>query len=175
MAVITRCRTDELAAEELAQARALMDAAFTDFGDHDWSHALGGMHALAIEEGRVLAHGSLVSRRLRQGERELSCGYVEAVAVHPDAQRGGLGSAVMAALEDLAPAYDLLALSASARGVPLYRARGWTLWRGPSSVLTLDGRVPTPDDDGSIYVLAGASGVDLDGPITCDWREGDVW
>lgn len=175
MVVITRCRTDELAAAELAEARVLMDVAFTDFGDHDWSHALGGVHALAIEEGRVLAHGSLVPRRLLQGERALRCGYVEAVAVHPGAQRHGLGSAMMAALEDLAPAYDLLALSASARGVPLYRARGWSLWRGPSSVQTLDGPVPTPEDDGSIYVLPGASGVDLDGPITCDWREGDVW
>ena len=175
MAVITRCRTDDLGAAELAEVRALMDVAFNDFSDHDWSHALGGVHAVAIEEGRVLAHGSLVPRRLLQGERELRGGYVEAVAVHPEAQRHGLGSSVLAALEDLAPAYDLLALSASARGVPLYRARGWSLWRGPSSVLTLDGRVPTPDDDGTIYVLPGASGVDLDGPITCDWRGGDVW
>lgn len=173
--MIVRCGTDELSAVELVDTRALLDAAFTDFSDHDWSHALGGVHALAVEEGRVLAHGSVVPRRLLQGGHPLHCGYVEAVAVRPDVQRRGLGSAVMAALEDLAPAYDLLALSASARGVPLYRARGWSLWRGPSSVLTLDGPVPTPDDDGSIYVLPGTSGVDLDGPITCDWRDGDVW
>ncbi|ABL82859.1 MULTISPECIES: GNAT family N-acetyltransferase [unclassified Nocardioides] len=173
--MIVRCGTDELSAVELVETRALLDAAFTDFSDHDWSHALGGVHALAVEEGRVLAHGSVVPRRLLQGGHPLHCGYVEAVAVRPDVQRRGLGSAVMTALEDLAPAYDLLALSASARGVPLYRARGWSLWRGPSSVLTLDGPVPTPDDDGSIYVLPGASGVDLDGPITCDWRDGDVW
>lgn len=173
--VIIRCRTEELSAAELVEVRALLDAAFTDFGDHDWSHALGGVHALAVEEGRVLAHGSVVPRVLHQGERPLRCGYVEAVAVRPDVQRQGLGSAVMAALEDLAPAYDLLALSASACGVPLYRARGWSPWRGPSSVLTLDATVPTPEDDGSIYVLPGASGVDLDGPITCDWRPGDVW
>jgi aminoglycoside 2'-N-acetyltransferase I len=173
--VIRRCRTVELTATELADIRVLLDLAFEDFSDHDWAHALGGVHALAIEEGRVLAHGSLVPRRLLQGERSLRCGYVEAVAVRPDLQRRGLGSAVMAALEDLAPAYDLLALSASARGAPLYRARGWSLWRGPSHVLTLDGPAPTPDDDGSIYVLPGASGVDLDGPIACDWRDGDVW
>ncbi|MBI2242835.1 MAG: GNAT family N-acetyltransferase [Nocardioides sp.] len=173
--MIVRCGTDELSAVELVDTRALLDAAFTDFSDHDWSHALGGVHALAVEEGRVLAHGSVVPRRLLQGGHPLHCGYVEAVAVRPDVQRRGLGSAVMAVLEDLAPAYDLLALSASARGVPLYRARGWSLWRGPSSVLTLDGPVPTPDDDGSIYVLPGTSGVDLDGPIMCDWRDGDVW
>jgi len=173
--VITRCRTEELSPAELTAIRGVLDVAFTDFSDHDWAHALGGVHALAIDEGRVLAHGSVVSRRLFQGERPLRCGYVEAVAVHPDAQRQGLGSAVMAALEDLAPAYDLLALSASKRGVPLYVSRGWSLWRGPSSVLTPDGPVPTPDDDGSIYVLPGGSGVDPDGPITCDWREGDVW
>ncbi len=173
--MIRRTRTLELTAAELAGIRALVDVAFTDFSDHDWAHALGGVHALALEEGRVLAHGSVVSRRLFQGERPLSCGYVEAVAVHPEAQRQGLGSAVMAALEELAPAYDLLALSASERGVPLYVSRGWSRWRGPSSVLTPDGPVPTPEDDETIYVLPGSSGVDLDGPITCDWREGDVW
>jgi aminoglycoside 2'-N-acetyltransferase I len=172
--VIDRRHTAELTAAELAEARGLMAAAFGDFADLDWDHALGGMHAVVVEDGRMLAHGSLVMRRLLHGERSLRCGYVEAVAVHPEARRRGLGSAVMAALEQLAPAYDLLALSSSDEGAPLYLARGWSLWRGPSFVMTVGGSVPTPDEDGSLYVL-GAHGLDLDGPITCDWRGGDVW
>jgi aminoglycoside 2'-N-acetyltransferase I len=171
--VTRRCHTAELTAAELAEARSLMDLAFGDFSDRDWTHALGGMHALVVDDGRLVAHGSLVMRRLVYDGRSLRCGYVEAVAVHPDVRRQGLGNAVMAALEELAPAYDLLALSSSAAGVPLYLARGWDLWRGPSSVLTPRGLVRTPDEDGSLYVRG--AGLDLDAEIACDWRDGDVW
>jgi len=133
------------------------------------------MHALVLEgDDTVIAHGSLVMRRLLHDQRSLRVGYVEAVAVRADRRRRGHGATVMAALERLAPAYDLLALSASDAGVAFYEARGWSLWRGPSSVITPEGAVPTPEDDGAIYVLGG-TGLDLDGPIACDWREGDVW
>jgi aminoglycoside 2'-N-acetyltransferase I len=78
----------------------------------------------------------------------------------------------MAGLEELAAAYDLLALCSTGDGRALYEARGWSLWRGPTSAITPDGLRQTPDED-SIYVLGGV--VDLDGAITCDWREGDLW
>lgn len=173
--MLRRCHTAELTSAELAEARALLDRSFHDFSDHDWEHSLGGPHALVVEEGRLLACGTLVTRELWHCGAPLRCGYVEAVAVHPDHRRRGLGSVVMAALEELAPAYDVLALSASRQGVPLYVARGWQLWRGPSHVLTADGPTPTPDDDGAIYVLPGSVPLDLDAPLVCDWREGDVW
>jgi aminoglycoside 2'-N-acetyltransferase I len=169
-----RCHTAELTAEELAQVRALLALAFGGFSEHDWGHALGGMHVLVSEEGRLVAHGSLVMRRLLHDGRSLRCGYVEAVAVDPGLHRRGHGSAVMASLEELAPAYDVLALSASKAGVALYEARGWSLWRGRSSVLAVGGITPTPEEDGSLYVLGG-SGLDLDGDLACEWRDGDVW
>lgn len=176
MTAVRRCHTAELTAAELAEARALMDVAFDDFTDHDWDHALGGIHAFAAVDGRIVAHASLVMRRLLVGGRALRCGYVEAVAVHPEHRRRGLGSAVMAALEELAPAYDVLALGSSEDGLALYRGRGWQPWRGPSSVITPRGLVATPDDDGGwIHVLPGAVPLDLDAPIACDWRDGDVW
>ena len=50
-------------------------------------------------------------------------------------------------------AYQLGALSASERGRPLYTARGWLPWRGPTSVLAPSGPTRTPDDDGSVFVL----------------------
>ena len=48
-------------------------------------------------------------------------------------------------------------------------------WRGPTSVLAPAGILPTPAEDGSIYVLPGSAPIDLDAGLTCDWREGDVW
>jgi aminoglycoside 2'-N-acetyltransferase I len=140
MVTVRRCHTAELTGAELDEARDLMAVAFADdFGEDDWAHALGGMHALVREQGRLVAHGALVLRHLLVAGRPLWCGYVEAVAVHPARRRAGLGSAVMASLEELAPAYDLVALSASDDGVPLYESRGWLRWRGPTSAITPEG------------------------------------
>ena len=43
------------------------------------------------------------------------------------------------------------------------------------TALTPDGILRTQDDDGSVYVLQLATPLDLDGELTCDWRDGDVW
>lgn len=158
----------------LVGARALMDLAFDDLEDDDWEHALGGVHALVVDDDRVLAHGSLVLRRLLHRGQALRCGYVEAVATHPDHRRRGLATRVMDALEGLGPGYDLLALGTTDEGFAFYTGRGWVPWRGPTSVLAPDGLRRTPDDDGAVLVL-GAAGLDLDGGLVCDWRDGDVW
>ena len=82
----------------------------------------------------------------------------------------------MRVLEEVVPAaHDLGALSASADGAALYSARGWQRWRGPTSVLAPTGPTRTPEDDGSVFVLPGAVALDLDGSLSCDWRDGDVW
>ncbi|MFC6043288.1 GNAT family N-acetyltransferase [Nocardioides hankookensis] len=169
---MTLRHTAQVDRTELAAARELCFASFDPFGDEDWSHALGGEHALVHDGGSVVAHGAVVLRRLLVDGRWLRCGYVEAVAVDETHRGRGHGHTVMAALEALAPGYDLLGLCASQAGRPLYESRGWLRWRGPTSALTPDGVVATPDED-SIYVLGGA--FDLDAPITCDWREGDLW
>jgi aminoglycoside 2'-N-acetyltransferase I len=35
--------------------------------------------------------------------------------------------------------------------------------------------VRTEDEDGDIYVLEVDSALDVQGELTCDWRDGDVW
>jgi aminoglycoside 2'-N-acetyltransferase I len=83
---------------------------------------------------------------------------------------------MMEALERMARrAYDLAALGATDEAAQFYAARGWRLWRGPSSALTPSGIERTEDDDGAIYVLPMDAPLDLSGELTCDWRDGDVW
>lgn len=173
---VETAHTARVPAGILRQGRELMALAFNSYGDEDWTHALGGEHAWIAEDGRLVAHGSLVQRHCYLGEelRVLRVGYVESVAVHPERQRQGLGHAVMAALEELAPAYDLLALSSSTRGRALYDARGWVPWRGTLHVLGPGGPQHLPDEEGGVLVL-GADGLDLEAALACDWREGDVW
>ena len=79
--MVTVRHTAQLTPDELADARALCDASYDDFGDEDWAHALGGMHALVVEDGALVAHGELVLRRVLVDGRWLRCGYVEAVAI----------------------------------------------------------------------------------------------
>lgn len=166
--------TAELTPGELAEVRELCDASFDDYDDETWQHALGGMHALVrADTGTLVAHGSLVLRRMRVGARWLRCGWVESVAVHPDHRGRGHGHAVMAELEALGPGYDLLGLCSSDDGRHLYESRGWSRWSGAASALTPDGVRATPDED-TIYVLTPGP-IDLAGPICCDWREGEVW
>ncbi len=123
-----------------------------------------------------MGHGAVVERRPVHGGRALRAGYVEAVAVAAAHRRRGVASAVMAQLEAaIRAAYDLGALGATDDGAALYTARGWHRWRGPTSGLTPTGSVRTPDDDGAVLVLPAAVPFDLDGTLSCDWRNGDVW
>lgn len=176
--VVQTRHTAELGAGETAELRALLDRAFGPgrFADSDFEHALGGVHALAWDGDRLVAHGAVVMRRLLHEGRALRTGYVEAVAVDPERRRRGYGDAVMEAVEAVVRgAYELGALSASALGAPLYEARGWRRWQGPTSVLTPRGVERTPDDDGSVYVLPAGATLQPGAELTCDWRDGDAW
>ena len=168
--------TGQLSTAQRGAAHDLLAATFGDLDDADWEHCLGGLHVLLADRGELLGHAALVQRRLLHGGRALRTGYVEGVAVRPDRQRRGLGMALMAALEPLArAAYDVAALSSTEEGEALYERCGWVRWRGPTSALTPRGIVRTPDDDGGLWVLPPHDALDLDGEITCDWRDGDVW
>ncbi|MQY39439.1 Aminoglycoside 2'-N-acetyltransferase [Streptomyces sp. RB17] len=169
--------TADLEPAELDAARALLDEAFDGgFSDDDWDHGLGGMHVLLRDRSGLAAHGSVVMRRLRHRGRWLRTGYVEAVAVRPDARRTGMGGRVMAELERVIDrAYDLGALSATEEGARLYAARGWQQWGGQVHALSPDGIVRLPEEEGGVYVRPALAGpLDPAGELVLDWRDGDI-
>jgi aminoglycoside 2'-N-acetyltransferase I len=168
--------TADLDASVIAAVRDLMNAVFDGVSDDTFDNALGGMHALVLEDGELIAHGSVVQRRLLHGGRALRTGYVEGVAVQADRRRQGLGAAVMAELERIIRSgYHLGALGASPVGRLLYSVRGWRQWQGPSSAMTPDGITRTAKFDGAIYVLPVSVPVDVTGELTCDWRSAALW
>ncbi|AOR37057.1 aminoglycoside 2'-N-acetyltransferase [Streptomyces fodineus] len=169
--------TADLEPAELDAARALLDEAFGGgFSEQDWEHGLGGMHVLLQDRAGLAAHGSVVMRRIRHRGRWLRAGYVEAVAVRPDARRTGLGGRVMGELERVIDrAYDLGALSASEAGAPLYTARGWQRWGGRVHALSPDGIVRLPEEEGDMYVRPALAGpLDPAAELVLDWRDGDI-
>ena len=181
MATVSLIHTARVDRATLDAAQALVDEAFGgEFGDDDWDHALGGLHALAFEGTRLVGHGALVQRRVLHRGRTLRCGYVEAVAVREDWRGQGLAVAIMDGIEQvIRGAYQLGALSSSDDGRHLYASRGWLPWTGTSSVLAPTGLASTPGDTSTLFVLPTnlPDGLELDvtDEITCDWRPGDVW
>lgn len=178
---LRRLATAELTDVELRSIRAILDEAFGSdeeerFTDDDWQHAVGGVHFVLDLDGQIVAHASVVERRLEIDGRPVRAGYVEAVAVDAGRQGGGLGSMVMTDVTAwIAEQFDLGALGTGRHR--FYERLGWQPWRGPSSVRTPEGVQRTPDDDGYILVLPTPTSppLDLDAPISCEWRPGDVW
>lgn len=179
MATVSRAHTASLGPHDRPLIRSLLDDAFAgEFSDDDWHNTLGGIHVIAWDAEDIVAHVAVVQRRLVYGGRAWRTGYVEGLAVRADQRRRGLGSTLMAEAEAIIQAaYEVGALSDGTGIDGFYRTRGWRLWQGATSVLTPDGIVPTPDDDGEVYVLPTPSSPDFDvhAELTCDWRPGDVW
>lgn len=182
---LRRLATADLQPDEVRAIRAMLDAAFDSddpderFAEEDWQHAVGGVHFVLDEDGEIVAHASVVERDLHVGERSaaLRTGYVEAVATAPAHQGRGHGTAVMRAVNaEIAASYELGALGTDAHH--FYERLGWRTWRGPSFVRLAEGGLQrTPDEDGYILVLPTprSPALDLDAPISCAWRPGDVW
>ncbi len=178
---VRRLASSDLAADEIEAIRRLMTVAFGDdeedrFDDADWDHALGGVHVVVDLGGVIVAHAAVVERELHLAGRPLRTGYVEAVATVPDRQGTGLGTVAMVEIGAIIDETDELgALGTGSHH--FYERLGWETWRGPASVRTPAGDRPTPDDDGFIMVrrTTRTPPLDLDAPISCDWRPGDVW
>jgi len=177
MVEVRTAHTADVDRGTLGAARALLDAVFEgDMSDHDWEHALGGVHALAWEGGELVGHASVVQRRLLHGGRALRTGYIEGVGVRADRRRRGVGAALMEALERIVRgAYELGALGATDEAAAFYTALGWEAWRGPTWALTPQGVTRTEDEDGGIYVLRVGRPLDRAGELICDWRDGAPW
>lgn len=177
MIEVRTAHTADLDTATLKAARALLDDVFgKGMSDHDWEHALGGVHALAWEGEELIGHASVVQRRMLHGGRTLRAGYVEGVGVRADRRRQGHGAALMQRLEAvIRGAYDLGALGATSHGAKFYTARGWQRWQGPTSAITPTGIMRTEQDDGCVYVFPHGAELDLSGVLICDWRDGDVW
>jgi aminoglycoside 2'-N-acetyltransferase I len=179
MTQLRTATTADLTAEELGALRRMVFEAFGGrFDEHDWEHALGGTHVLAVDDGEPVAHGAVVPRVLVAGGRELGTGYVEGVATRADRRGAGLATAVMRKVgRVIRDGYELGALADGTRIPGFYQRLGWETWRGPTFVAGPGGPVRTAEEDGGILVLrtSATAGLEPTGALVCDWRAGDVW
>ena len=71
--------TSDLDDVTLRSAHAMVTDAFASGGEltftvADWEHALGGMHAVIVQRGTLIAHGAVVQRRMLHNGAALRCG-----------------------------------------------------------------------------------------------------
>ncbi|MGH9024139.1 MAG: GNAT family N-acetyltransferase, partial [Acidimicrobiia bacterium] len=82
MPTVRALPTDEMPSERLSEVRLLLDAAFRDdpdgeFTDDDWLHTIGGLHVVLLEKNLVVAHAAVVHRVVEVAGVPLRTGYVE--------------------------------------------------------------------------------------------------
>jgi len=167
-----------LDAEIRLELRQLWHAAYGDrFSDEDARHAFGGVHVLAIENDVVVGHASGIPRSIQFGDGDWQAiAYVEAVAVHPDFQRQGIGTAVMQVLQTEMSQTWPIAMLSTGRATSFYETLGWQRWVGTSYTHTQDGPV-SEGEHGGLMVMPLQQGlkVDVRQTVNCETRPGDAW
>jgi aminoglycoside 2'-N-acetyltransferase I len=105
----------------------------------------------------------------------LKTAYVEAVATLPAHQRNGYATRVMRRLvRSIRASYKVAALSPATTGI--YTRLGWQFWRGPLSIRLPSGEHrATPEESVMVLPLPGRPALNLDQPLSAEWREGELW
>ncbi len=132
------------------------------------------VHVLAYVDEVLVSHALWVTRWLQYDNSVmLRAAYVEAVATAPAYQRRGFATAVMRVLQDSIRDFDVGALSPSDAG--WYIRLGWELWRGPLFIRMHDHTLATPAEEVMILRLPRTPALDLNAPLSAEWRQGELW
>jgi aminoglycoside 2'-N-acetyltransferase I len=171
---IQRISSDDLTPHLIDTIRALCDLAYGE-DTAAYLAALGpGEHLLGWDNGELTAHLMWVTRWLQPGDRALlRTAYVELVATAPTRQREGFATALLRHFPPQVADFDLAALSPATE--TLYTRLGWRFWRGPLAVRTGHGLEPTPGEQVMILPLPRTPVLNLDLPLSVEWRPGEVW
>ena len=132
-------------------------------------------HILGYQASKLVSHALWVTRWLQvNNEQMLRTAYVEAVATENACRGRGYASTIMKRVAEEIQAYELGALSPFS--VAYYERLGWELWRGPLYIRTEAGLVRSPgDEEVMIFRLPRTPDLDLNTPLSAEWREGELW
>ena len=131
-------------------------------------------HVVGTLGESIVSHAMWVTRWLQAGNGPyLRTAYVEMVATEPGFQRRGFASAVMSYLMGAISEFDLGGLCPA--DPEFYKKLGWVFWRGALFIRMQDGLISTPDERIMILRLPKTPALDLNAPLSAEWREGEVW
>lgn len=133
-------------------------------------------HVLGRVAGVLVSHAMWVTRWLQPGLRSpVMTAYVEFVATAPDAQRRGYATRVMQCLATVVAAdFELAALCPASHRI--YERLGWRFWRGPLAIRLPGGALqPTPEERVMVLELPRSPALNLEDPLSAEWRPGEPW
>jgi aminoglycoside 2'-N-acetyltransferase I len=134
------------------------------------------LHVLAQMRRRIVGHAVVTNRWLQVDDGPLlRTAYVDAVAVSPDVQRGGVGSAVLRHVARVVSKdFDVACLETDRVG--FYERLGWEEWLGPLAGRSPDGLVPTPDQRGVMVLrLPRTPTLDLAASLSIEASRETIW
>ncbi len=166
--------SESLAPAKRAAVIALCNEAYEEDIEPLFATFVYPMHVLAYLGDVLVSHAMWVTRWLQVDAQPLMrTAYVEMVATAPAHQGRGFGTAVMQRLAAEIRDFDLGGLSTGSVG--FYARLGWEPWRGPLSIRTDTGLLPTPDDHMMILRLPNTPVLDVRAPLSAEWRAGELW
>ena len=131
-------------------------------------------HILGFIDTNLVTHALWITRWLQSGDSPLlRTAYVEAVATEERYRRRGFASEVMKKLAKEIQEFDLGALSPGV--TDLYSSLGWQSWWGPLYIRTQEELIHIPNEQVMILFLPETPALDLDAPLSAEWREGELW
>jgi aminoglycoside 2'-N-acetyltransferase I len=154
---------------------ALCNRAYGEDLEPLFSTFVSPTHVLGRLRGRLVSHALWVTRYLQAGSGPLlRTAYVEAVATDPAYRHRGFATAVMQRLAADVQDFELAALSPS--DPAFYERLGWELWQGPLFIRTDDGLLLSPGEEQVMILrLPRTPPLDLDAPLSAEWRQGELW
>ena len=171
---ILRLESVALLPEQSAEIREVCRLAYDEELDALFELYLPATHLLGRHNGLLVSHVMWVTRWLQPaGLAPLRTAYFEMVATHPAHQGRGYASLLMKDALVWLDEFELAALSPAE--TTLYGRLGWTFWRGPLFIRRDQELLPTPDERVMVLSLPGTPAMDLDTPLSAEWREGELW
>lgn len=173
---ISSFRTDDASSSELDIVRKFLTGVFgPGFDEVAWQHSLGGVHFVLRYQGQLVTHLSIVPRAIYINGRDMRAGYVEAVATASQFRGRWFGTSLAAAASAyIVSEFDIGALATST-AISLYARLGWRIWSG-KTFAERHGEVIQVGPQGCVMILAPKGvEINIDGNISTNWRDGDVW
>ena len=164
-----------------------------------WAAYAADFHAIGWAQGLPVSYAMAVTRWLQAGAGPpLRTAYVELVATLPEFQGRGYATALLRRLAAAIAAADYELAVLCPADTQLYARLGWEYWRGPLFIRrppegwpdreraaadkdrdrdTAAGELlPTPEERVMILRLPQTPPLDLDWPLSAEWRPGgELW
>jgi aminoglycoside 2'-N-acetyltransferase I len=165
----------DLSGDEYSAILALCTQAFK----RDYSPFMNAFnnptHILGRYRGELVSHVLWITRWLQiRTSPILQTAYIEALATDLNHRNQGFASEIMRKAVGEIQEYDIAALSTGSQG--FYARLGWQLWQGNLFIRADKGLIPTPDEHGVMVLpLPKTPPIDLNAPLSAEWRSGELW